>query len=136
MSQNKVILLLGTNLGDKKNNLNSAKQYIIKEVGEIIKESNILINKAEDFTSNNLFYNQKIEILTQLNPFELLTAVKLIENKIGRIYTTPIPNEIHTDRLIDIDILNFNHLLLTSEKLTIPHKQIKTRAFINSLFFN
>lgn len=136
MSQNKVILLLGTNLGDKKNNLNTAKQYIIKEVGEIKKESNVLINKAEDFTSNNLFYNQKIEILTQLNPFELLIAVKHIENKIGRIYTTPIPNEIHTDRLIDIDILNFNHLSLTSKKLTIPHKQIKTRAFINSLYFN
>lgn len=136
MSQNKVILLLGTNLGDKKNNLNTAKQYIIKEVGEIKKESNVLINKAEDFTSNNLFYNQKIEILTQLNPFEILKAIKLIENKIGRIYTTPIPNEVHTDRLIDIDILNFNCLLLVSEKLTIPHKQIKTRAFVKSLFFN
>ena len=63
MSQNIVILLLGTNLGDKKNNLETAKNLINKEVGEIKKESNILENKAEGFTTPNLFLNQKIEII-------------------------------------------------------------------------
>lgn len=135
MSQNKVILLLGTNLGDKKNNLISAKESIKNEVGEITKESNILENKAEDFTSNNLFLNQKIEILTELNPFELLYTIKGIENKIGRVYSTPLQNEIHTDRLIDIDILIFNNISITCKRLTIPHNQIYTREFVKSLYF-
>ncbi|GGF09408.1 2-amino-4-hydroxy-6-hydroxymethyldihydropteridinediphosphokinase [Chishuiella changwenlii] len=135
MSQNKVILLLGTNLGDKKKNLVTAKEFIKAEIGKISQESNILENKAEDFTSNNLFLNQKIEILTQLNPFELLFTIKGIENKIGRVYSTPLQNEIHTDRLIDIDILNFNEISINCKRLTIPHKQIYTREFVKSLFF-
>ena len=67
MSQNIVILLLGTNLGDKKNNLEIAKNLINKEVGKINKESNILENKAEGFTTDHLFLNQKIEILLKRN---------------------------------------------------------------------
>lgn len=135
MSQNKTILLLGTNLGDKKNNLDRAKELINSEVGEIKKESNLLENKAEDFTSNNLFFNQKIEVLTELNPFELLKTIKDIEFRIGRVYSTPIQNEIHTDRLIDIDILHYNEISINCKRLKVPHPQIYTREFVKSLFF-
>lgn len=135
MSQNKVILLLGTNLGDKKNNINSAKEFINREIGEIKKESNILENKAEGFTTENLFLNQKIEVSTSLSPFEVLRKVKEIEKNMGRIYVQPKENEQYVDRLIDIDILFYNNTLIDSNRLKIPHPQNFERDFIKSLSF-
>ncbi|WP_416410833.1 2-amino-4-hydroxy-6-hydroxymethyldihydropteridine diphosphokinase [Empedobacter falsenii] len=135
MSQNIVILLLGTNLGDKKNNLESAKNLINKEVGNIKKESNILENKAEGFTTPNLFLNQKIEINTSYSPFEILKKIKDIEQKMGRIYFEPKENESYVDRLIDIDILFYNQLLINCNYLKIPHPQNYSRDFIKSLYF-
>lgn len=135
MSQNIVILLLGTNLGDKKNNLESAKNLINKEVGEIKKESNILENKAEGFTTPNLFLNQKIEINTSYSPFEILKKIKDIEQKMGRIYFEPKENESYVDRLIDIDILFYNKVLVNCNYLKIPHPQNYSRDFIKSLYF-
>jgi len=134
MSQNIVILLLGTNLGDKKNNLETAKNLINKEVGEIKKESNILENKAEGFTTDHLFLNQKIEINTSYSPFEVLKKIKEIEQKMGRIYSQPKENESYVDRLIDIDIL-FYKLLINCNYLKIPHPQNYSRDFIKSLYF-
>lgn len=135
MSQNIVILLLGTNLGDKKNNLETAKNLINKEVGEIKKESNILENKAEGFTTPNLFLNQKIEINTSYSPFKILKKIKDIEQKMGRIYFKPKENESYVDRLIDIDILFYNKVLVNCNYLKIPHPQNCSRDFIKSLYF-
>ncbi|MGV0968458.1 2-amino-4-hydroxy-6-hydroxymethyldihydropteridine diphosphokinase [Empedobacter sp.] len=128
-------MLLGTNLGDKKNNLESAKNLINKEVGEIKKESNILENKAEGFTTPNLFLNQKIEINTSYSPFEILKKIKDIEQKMGRIYFKPKENESYVDRLIDIDILFYNKVLVNCNYLKIPHPQNYSRDFIKSLYF-
>ncbi|MFV0219927.1 2-amino-4-hydroxy-6-hydroxymethyldihydropteridine diphosphokinase [Empedobacter falsenii] len=128
-------MLLGTNLGDKKNNLESAKNLINKEVGNIKKESNILENKAEGFTTPNLFLNQKIEINTSYSPFEILKKIKDIEQKMGRIYFEPKENESYVDRLIDIDILFYNQLLINCNYLKIPHPQNYSRDFIKSLYF-
>jgi len=135
MSQNKAILLLGTNLGNKKNNLEIAKTLINKEVGEIKKESNILENEAEGFTTNHLFLNQKIEITTLFSPFELLKKIKEIEEKMGRTYFQPKENEKYVDRLIDIDILFYNNLFIHCSRLRIPHPQNYSRDFIKSLSF-
>lgn len=135
MSQNIVILLLGTNLGDKKNNIKSAKELINKEIGEIKKESNILENKAEGFTTENLFLNQKIEISTLFSPFEVLQKVKEIEKKMGRKYFQPKENEYYVDRLIDIDILFFDNIFIDCNRLKIPHPQNYSRDFIKSLYF-
>ena len=135
MSTNTIILLLGTNLGNKFNNLESAKNHIKNEIGEIKKESNLLENKAEGFTTENLFLNQKIEIISQLSPFEVLKKVKNIEIKMGRMYFQPLENEIYVDRLIDIDILYFNHIVIDSKRLKIPHPQNYSRSFVKSLCF-
>ncbi|WP_312068480.1 2-amino-4-hydroxy-6-hydroxymethyldihydropteridine diphosphokinase [Empedobacter sp.] len=128
-------MLLGTNLGDKKNNLETAKNLINKEVGKIKKESNILENKAEGFTTPNLFLNQKIEINTSYSPFKILKKIKDIEQKMGRIYFKPKENESYVDRLIDIDILFYNKVLVNCNYLKIPHPQNYSRDFIKSLYF-
>ena len=136
MSTNSTILLLGTNLGNKNNNLDRAKELINKEIGEIIKFSNILENEPEEFRSSNTFLNQKIEVITNLSPIKLLEKIKIIEYEIGRIYTKPKDGEKYIDRIIDIDILRFNNITFCSDILLIPHNQIFSRSFIKLLRFN
>lgn len=136
MSKNIVHLLLGTNLGNKNNNLELAKSFINKEIGEIVKVSNILENDAEGFTSSNSFLNQKIMVETSLSPLKLLYVIKDIEYKIGRVYEKPLENEKFIDRIIDIDILLFNKINFKSSLLTIPHHQIYTRKFFLNLLYN
>lgn len=135
MSTNTTILLLGTNLGDKNNNLDTAKTLINKEIGLIVKFSNILENEAEEFSSSNSFLNQKIEVETNLSPIQLLHIIKKIEYTMGREYRKPLNSEQYIDRLIDIDILNYNNITFNSNILEIPHIQIVTRRFVKDLIF-
>ena len=131
MSHNTVILLLGTNLGDKKNNLEIAYSLINKEIGQIIKKSEILENPAEGFESANVFFNQTIKVETQLSPIQLLEKIKTIEKQMGRVY---LPNiETYQDRVIDIDILIFNAITYDSKLLKIPHHQINSRNFVKKI---
>lgn len=136
MSLFNTVLLLGTNLGDKKNNLEVAKSLITSYVGEIVKVSNILENEADGFTSNELFLNQKLLVTTKLSPIQLLKVIKSIENRMGRTYSQPLEGEKYVDRLIDIDILRYNNVTFSSKVLSIPHHQLITRAFIKELYFN
>ncbi len=133
MSINKVILLLGTNIKDKKKNLENAKNSITNN-GLIITNQTIIIEtEAIDFTSENLFLNQIIEVNTDLSPINLLLLIKKIESELGREYTKPKDGEKYTDRLIDIDILIFNQLKYTSEILEIPHPRNFERKFVVDL---
>lgn len=135
MSFNIAVLLLGTSLGDKNNNLNVAKAYVCEKVGKIIESSIILENEAIGFTTENTFLNQTITVETHLSPFELLDTVKAIEKIMGRTYTPPKEGEKYIDRIIDIDILFFNKIRLTSNRLSIPHHQVTTREFVKKLLF-
>lgn len=128
MSYNNIILLLGTNLGDRNKNLSDARIHIEREVGEIIASSKIIETEAEDYESENLFLNQTLKVKTLKSPEGLLKTIKEIEQQIGRIYIKG--EERYQDRLIDIDILLFNKITFDSQTLTIPHPQIQTRNFI------
>lgn len=131
MSNNRVILLLGSNLKNKKKNLELAKQLINQEIAKVIKESEILESQAEDYESPNTFVNQTIKIHTHLSPIQLLNKIKQIENSMGRVYQSN--GERYQDRIIDIDILTFNELIFKSTHLNIPHHQIHTRKFLNNI---
>lgn len=130
MSYNKVVLLLGTNLGDKNQNLQIAEKLISKRIGEIMKKSQILETEPVGFDSKNSFFNQAIFINTTLSPVTLLKSIKFIEIEMGRTKTNP---HIYEDRVIDIDILNFNNLIFESDQLQIPHHQINSREFVKKL---
>lgn len=131
MSHNIVILLLGSNLGDKDFNLRDAEMRVGNEIGEIISRSETIETKAVDFETPNKFLNRTLKIQTVLSPFELLKAVKSIESDMGRTYLKT--NQRYQDRLIDIDILTFNQITFESRFLKIPHHQIITRPFINKI---
>src|SRR5690606_31897339 len=131
MSQNTVILLLGTNLGNKEKNLDTAKALITMEIGEIFDASEILTTRAEGYESEHMFLNQTVKLKTGLSPIEVLNQAKRIEKMMGRVYLET--SQKFQDRLIDIDLLKFNRIKYESQALTIPHPQIYTRNFIKKI---
>ena len=133
MSKNRVTLLLGTNLGDRKINLEEAIRYIENRVGDIFSKSKINETKPMGFTANMDFYNQIIQANTKLSPVKLLKTIKEIEQNMGRVYTKPKDGEKYTSRVIDIDILFYNDINYRSSKLTLPHKQVYEREFVKDM---
>ena len=131
MSHNRIVLLLGSNLGNQKTNLMTALSHIESEIGEVEKKSDIIKSIAEDFESENLFYNQTLTLSTFLSPMSILDKVKEIEMTMGRAYEAG--NQRFQDRVIDIDLLSFNDIKFLSKRLVLPHPQIKSRVFIKRL---
>lgn len=131
MSHNRIVLLLGSNLGDQKINLVTALSHIEREIGEVEKKSEVIKSVAEDFESENIFYNQTLTLSTVFSPMSILDKVKEIELAMGRVYNAG--NQRFQDRVIDIDILTFNEVKFKSKRLVLPHPQIKARVFIKRL---
>ncbi|MDO5655702.1 MAG: 2-amino-4-hydroxy-6-hydroxymethyldihydropteridine diphosphokinase [Flavobacteriaceae bacterium] len=133
MSKSNVILLLGSDLGNKASNLNQARQYIAQEFGGIHKFGNITETQPVEFTSDTTFLNQIIAIQTALSPMMVLKKVKEIEMVMGRVYSQPLAGEKYVSRKIDIDILMFESIIFKSEILVIPHNQIFKREFVKDM---
>lgn len=125
----KVILLLGTNLGDKRSLLLSAIEQIGKLAGEVIEKSMVYKTPAWGYESGNEFYNQVILIHTFLSPEDLLQKLKKLELDLGRDPLKQSMHGVYQDRLIDIDILFYDKLIYTSKHLTIPHPRLHKRSF-------
>lgn len=122
MSQHKVVLLLGSNLGDQKKNLETALEKIKKGGNEILQISEFLTSEPVEFASSNIFCNIATIIFTHLSPIQLLNFVKSIEIEMGRVNDSKAKGG-YADRVIDIDIVKYNELKFLSERLEIPHKK-------------
>ena len=122
MSQHKVVLLLGSNLGEQKKNIELALQKISDAGNEISQISEFLMSDPVEFASSNIFCNIAVIILTHLSPIQLLDCIKDIEVEMGRINDSKVTGG-YTDRVIDIDIIKYNELIFKSERLEIPHKK-------------
>lgn len=122
MSQHKVVLLLGSNLGDSKKNIELALEKISEGGNEISQVSEFLISEPVEFVSSNIFCNIASIIFTRLSPIQLLDFVKNIEVEMGRINDSKSTGG-YSDRIIDIDIIKYNELNFRSERLEIPHKK-------------
>ncbi|WBV61706.1 2-amino-4-hydroxy-6-hydroxymethyldihydropteridine diphosphokinase [Chryseobacterium camelliae] len=122
MSQHTVILLLGSNLGDTKKNIETAIYRFNQEVGKITNFSEFLITEPVEFVSSNIFCNIALVIRTHFSPIQLLKHIKRIENEMGRKHDSSTLG-LYTDRVIDIDIVKFDNLKFVSEKLEIPHQK-------------
>lgn len=121
---NTVFLLTGGNLGDRFFNLRRAKELIQQTCGLIVKESSIYKTAAWGFTGQPDFYNQALQLETNFSPENLMQTLLSIEEKMGRkrgIKMGP--------RIIDIDILLMNDMILNSPHLTIPHPRLAERRF-------
>ena len=136
MSQHLVTLLLGSNLGNTKENLELAIGFISKDIGSIIKRTEIVYSQPVEFVSNNIFCNIAVVIKTQFSPLKLLNSLKNIECKMGRIEDSKVSNQ-YTDRIIDIDIVEFGALQFECKRLEIPHKKhLFMREFSKNLLLS
>jgi len=122
MSLHYVVLLLGSNLGDTKSNLNQAIAKIENCLGKIIKTSEMIETQPVEFESSNVFRNMALVLVTSHSPCELLKKIKIIEKDLGRNYDSMVLGK-YEDRIIDIDIVTYNGIIYDSKKLKIPHKK-------------
>lgn len=136
MSQQYVTLLLGTNLGNKEENIENALIHIQSEIGLIVKKSSFLYSAPVEFASNNIFCNIALLIKTHFSPVNLLKLIKDIEFRMGRKVDSTVSKG-YTDRIIDIDIVKYGNVNFECGKLIIPHyRHLYERDFSRKLLDN
>jgi 2-amino-4-hydroxy-6-hydroxymethyldihydropteridine diphosphokinase len=119
-----IYLLIGTNLGDKKNNIKIALEKITTDVGVITAKSSVYETAAWGKLDQPSFYNIALKVRSGKTPTELLLSLQAIEKEMGRIRI-----EKWGERLIDIDILYYEDQQISSPKLTVPHPELPNRRF-------
>ncbi len=121
-----IYLSLGSNLGDRMQNLHQARELIEKQAGGLLKVSKIYQSEAWGYSSSNDFYNCCLSGISHLEPLELLDTLMKIEASLGRIRK----GGGYSDRLIDIDLLFYGDTIFEQPQLTLPHPAIATRRFV------
>lgn len=123
-----VYLGLGTNLGNKEANLRTAIYKLQERIGKQVSLSSFYETAPWGFESDHSFLNAAIGLETSLSPIEILHITQEIEKELGR--TKKSVNGSYSDRLIDIDILLYDTLVLQTSELTIPHPLMTERDFV------
>lgn len=123
---NTIFFGLGSNLGDRLNNLKQAKVLIQENIGIIQMQSSVYETEPWRFKHNSMFLNQVILVTSEILPNAILEEINKIESLMGRIRS----NQGYLARTIDIDILFFNNMVLQIPTLTIPHPEIQNRKFV------
>lgn len=116
-------LSLGTNLGDRLANLTAARSALAA-LFETIAFSSIYETEPWGYTNQPPFLNQAAAGATALAPLDLLHSLKAVESRLGRQ-----PGFRYGPRLIDIDILLYDDLVLDTPQLAVPHPRLAGRAF-------
>lgn len=120
----RVFLLLGTNLGNRARNLSEALRRLEQILGKAILTSSVYETEAWGKTDQPAFYNQVLAFNTILSPTALLEQILSAETAMGRRR-----GEKWGERLIDIDILLYGHLMIREQDLEIPHPRMHERRF-------
>ncbi len=122
----KVILGLGTNLGDREANLRSAVGRIKEDIGTIVHLSSVYETEPWGFSAEDLFLNMVAEVETNLKPSGLLGRILMIEAEMGRLRQ----GKGYSSRIIDIDILFFGKRIIDLPGLVVPHPKLHERRFV------
>ena len=117
---------LGSNVGDRTDNLKNVINSIENLVGKVNKISKFYENPAIGFDGDN-FVNICIELVTHLSPNELLNSLLNIENEYGR---KRLKSGEYSSRIIDIDIIFYENLSINQNGLVIPHPRMQLRHFV------
>jgi 2-amino-4-hydroxy-6-hydroxymethyldihydropteridine diphosphokinase len=118
-------LLIGGNLGNRKENLSKAVSLIKEQCGALTRSSSIYETEAWGITDQPSFLNQALEISTSLNARQLMRKVLQIEEEMGRVRKEKLG-----PRIIDIDILLFENEIHDLRFLKIPHPEMQNRRFV------
>lgn len=120
-----VYLLLGSNLGNRKEILDKAIDLLSQQVGKIISQSKDYETKPWGVTDQPDFLNLAITIHTNLSALEILNQTQSIENQLGRVR-----KEKWGARLIDIDIMFYGNEIIDELNLKVPHPLMQERDFV------
>ena len=123
-----VYLGLGTNLGRKEENLKLAVEKINEEIGKVTSLSSFYETAPWGFESDNSFLNAAVCVTTDYAPLKVLELTQCIERELGR--TIKSTDGQYHDRIIDIDILLYDELILDTPQLKIPHPLMTERDFV------
>jgi 2-amino-4-hydroxy-6-hydroxymethyldihydropteridine diphosphokinase len=118
-------LLLGTNQANRKNNLEKALEKIREKIGKIIVSSSVYETEAWGLEDQPDFLNQACIVSTTLTPVQILKTLKEIEKSMGRTETIK-----WGPRLIDIDIIYVDDLVMQTPELVVPHPGLYNRNFV------
>ncbi len=124
----RLYLSLGTNLGNKRDNLTRAIELLSLALGKCIAVSQFIETAPWGFDSENSFLNCVAAFETALAPMQLLDMTESIERELGR--TQKSNNGHYRDRIIDIDILLYGDNIIVNDRLTIPHLLMHKRDFV------
>lgn len=122
----KIFISLGTNQGDRLLNLQNAIIALYENIGNTLAISPVYETESWGFASDN-FLNCCVSLTTVLSPDDLLQELQALELTLGRQVKT---TETYEARLIDIDVLFYSDVVLTTESLTLPHIAIGNRQFV------
>ena len=129
MNQEDTIYLgLGTNEGNKEENIRGAIEELSHLLGTPTAVATIIETEPWGFQSDNSFLNTVVAFKSTLAPEEILKATQEIERRLGR--TKKSFDGCYSDRPIDIDILLYGNRVIESEHLTIPHPLLHKRLFV------
>jgi 2-amino-4-hydroxy-6-hydroxymethyldihydropteridine diphosphokinase len=117
---------IGSNLGERGRNINTAVGMIGEKTGRVLISSSVYETEPWGFNSENKFLNIVIKLETKLVPSDLLDALLEIEKSMGRVRD----KKQFSSRVIDIDILFYEDLVITYHNLKIPHPHIQERKFV------
>ena len=123
-----VYLGLGSNLGNREENLRGALFEIASSVGVVEAVSSFIVTEPWGFESTHTFVNAVCRVQTRLSPMEVLDMTQAIERNLGR--TQKSVDGIYSDRLIDIDILLYDDWKVDTPRLVIPHPLMAQRDFV------
>lgn len=124
MEQHTVYLALGSNLGNRAANLKEAVASLPPQM-EVKAKSDVYETAPWGYKDQAMFLNQVLRVETYLKPEQLLRHVKRLEVALGRK-----PTFEHGPRVIDIDILFYDDIVMYSPSLTIPHPHLHERGFV------
>ncbi len=122
---NTAYLLLGSNLKNPEQQLSTARNLIVAEIGEIINTSSLYATAAWGNTNQPDFLNQVIVVNSDFSAETLMETILKIEENMGRIRTKK-----NAPREIDIDILFFNNDIINLPELIVPHPLLQERKFV------
>jgi 2-amino-4-hydroxy-6-hydroxymethyldihydropteridine diphosphokinase len=121
-----VFLGIGTNLGNRENNLKNAIASIGLSIGPVLMSSSIYETEPWGFQSEEEFLNIVLKLETNLAPVVLLERIHTIESLLGRVRGP----EQFSSRVIDIDILLYEDMIIDEDNLKIPHPLLQERRFV------
>lgn len=123
-----IFLNIGSNLGDRRKNLSRAVSAIEKEFG-YFELSHVIESEPWGFDSENKFLNIGMMVITDLSPLEVLHRLQEIEKSIGSGSHRNADGS-YADRVVDIDIVAIDDLVIDTEELQVPHPRMAERRFV------